>query len=107
VPGAGDPQLTVTLDATNASVAGPRVDLLIARARTPFTSQVLGGTVTECDRVARTVVGDRAVTFSLGSDGRFTPDRGGPAISDAALRGLAAIPGQAITFTCLPPGWPH
>jgi hypothetical protein len=53
------------------------------------------------------VVGDRAVTFSLGSDGRFTPDRGGPAISDAALRGLAAIPGQAITFTCLPPGWPH
>jgi hypothetical protein len=37
----------------------------------------------------------------------FTPDDGGPAVSDAALRALAAVAGQQITYTCLPPGWPH
>jgi DNA-binding beta-propeller fold protein YncE len=97
----------ITLDATNATVTGPRIDLLIARARTPFVSKVLGGSVTECDLVARGVFGGDAKTFTLAADGTFAPDGGGTAISDAALRAKASVPGQAITYTCLPPGWAH
>ncbi|HEX3475166.1 MAG TPA: hypothetical protein VHT91_09020, partial [Kofleriaceae bacterium] len=97
----------VTLDASNAAAVGPRIDLLIARARAPFASKALGPGATECDLVARGVVGDHAVTFALRGDGMFTPDDGGPAVSDGALRALAAVDGQQITYTCLPPGWPH
>ena len=57
--------------------------------------------------IARGVVGGRAVAFVLGSDGRFAPDGGGAAQSDAALRALAGVDGQQITYTCLPPGWSH
>jgi DNA-binding beta-propeller fold protein YncE len=96
-----------TLDASNAAAVGPRIDLLIARARAPFASKLLGPGATECDLVARGVVGGRAVTFALRGDGRFTPDDGGPAQSDAAVRALAAVDGQQITYTCLPPGWPR
>lgn len=97
----------VTLDAGNAAVVGPRIDLLIARARTPFASKVLGASATECDLVARGVTGGTAATYTLGADGTFTPDGGGAALTDAALRMLAAVDGQQITYTCLPPGWPH
>jgi DNA-binding beta-propeller fold protein YncE len=97
----------VTLDASNAAVAGPRIDLLIARARTPFASKLLGPTATECDLVARGVVGGNAVSYTLDADGTFTPDGGGAALTDTGLRGLAAVSGQEITYTCLPPGWAH
>ncbi|HEY0481572.1 MAG TPA: hypothetical protein VGD37_28845 [Kofleriaceae bacterium] len=53
------------------------------------------------------MIGGRAVTFALGTDGRFTGDDGSAARSDAELRALAAVDGQQITYTCLPPGWPH
>ena len=66
----------VTLDATNGSVVGPRIDLLLARARTPFASKVSGPNATECTLVARGVTGRRAVTFTLGMDGMFTRDDG-------------------------------
>jgi DNA-binding beta-propeller fold protein YncE len=97
----------VTLDASNAAVAGPRIDLLIARARTPFASKLLGPAATECDLVARVVIGGQALTYALGADGAFTADAGGAVLTDAALRALAAVSGQQITYTCLPPGWAH
>ncbi len=97
----------VTLDATNAVVAGPRIDLLIARARSPFVSKILGLGVTECDLVARGVISGHATTFTLAPDGTFTPDGGGTAIGDAELRALASVADQQITYTCLPPGWAH
>jgi DNA-binding beta-propeller fold protein YncE len=95
----------VTLDADNAAAAGPRIDLLIARAHAPFASQVLGPTATECDLVARGVVGGKAVTYTLAADGRFVPDGSGATLTDAALRAQAAVAGQQVTYTCLPPGW--
>ena len=57
--------------------------------------------------MARAVIAGRATTFTLGSDRTFTPDSGGLALPDHVLRALALIPGQQITYTCLPPGWPH
>ena len=95
----------VTLDARNAAVAGPRIDLLRSRALMPFASQILGPNATECTLVVRGVIRRRAVTFTLGADERFTPDDGGAALGDAALRALASVEGQELTYTCLPPGW--
>ncbi len=95
----------VTLDSANASVVGPRIDLLRARATAPFPSKLLGGASTECDLVARGVVAGRASTYVLRSDGSYLRDDGGGPITDSALRALATTAGQALTFTCLPPGW--
>jgi DNA-binding beta-propeller fold protein YncE len=94
----------VTLNDTNAGAAGPRVDLLIQRAKTPFVSKELGGNVTECDLVASVVEGGtrRGFFFNVTS-GSFVGADGGSR-SDASLRALAATPGQEVTYTCTPPG---
>jgi DNA-binding beta-propeller fold protein YncE len=95
----------VTLNTDTASSAGPRIDLLIARAQAPFTSKELGGAVTECDLVAKVVQSGRVKGFLYNpGSGNFIPDDGGPAVSDGALRALAQTPGQEVTYTAVPPG---
>ena len=95
----------VTLTSTNASVAGPRISLMEARAAAAFTSKVLGGTVTECDLVARVAQAGAIKGFVWSpSASTFTSVDGGGNLSDAALRALAATAGQEVTFTCAPPG---
>jgi len=95
----------VTLRSDNGVAAGPRVDLLLARAVTPFVSKLAGPGATECDLVARATVLGRATSFRVQASGMFQPDDGSAALSDAALRALATTPGQEVTYTCLPPGW--
>jgi hypothetical protein len=95
----------ITLDSGNAATVAPRIELLRQRASAAFKSKMLGGQVTECELVARGVVNGRATTFALRADGLFGRDDGGPALSDAALRQLAEVAGQQLTFTCLPAGW--
>jgi YVTN family beta-propeller protein len=95
----------VTLRADNAAAVGPRIDLLIQRAQAPFVSKLLGPNPTECDLVAHAVVGGKAIGYRLQAGGTFLPDDGTAAITDAALRALAATAGQEVTYTCLPPGW--
>jgi hypothetical protein len=95
----------VTLTSTNGATAGPRIDLLIARAEASFTSQVLGGAVRECELVASVVeVGrERGYLYDPVSD-RFAPDDGAAGLTDGSLRAKAATPGQEITYTCAAPG---
>jgi DNA-binding beta-propeller fold protein YncE len=95
----------VTLTSQNAGAVGPRIALLEQRAAMPFTSKILGGTVTECDLVA-TVVQAGAVKGYLyhPSSTVFVPGDGTASFSDGALRALAAVPGQEVTYTCVPPG---
>jgi YVTN family beta-propeller protein len=96
----------VTLTATNAAAATPRIDLLVARAATAFSSKVLGAGARECDLVVKgTVSGARRGWVGNGAASpSFTPDDGTAALSLASLTALAATPGQALTFTCAPPG---
>jgi YVTN family beta-propeller protein len=94
----------VTLRSDNAAAVGPRIDLFIARATTPFVSKVLGGNVTECDLVARVLANGTAEAYRLQPDRTFLGS-GGASLSDASLRAFAATVGQEITYTCLPPGW--
>jgi mono/diheme cytochrome c family protein len=95
----------VTLTLSNAAQAGPRIDLLVGRAGASFSSQVLGGSSVECDLVASLVEDGvpRGYLFDPVGD-QFLPDDGGPGITDAALRAMAGVAGQEVTYTCVPPG---
>ena len=95
----------ITLTKTNSATVGPRIDLLQARAAAPFTSKTLGGTVTECDLVAKVSIAGTPLGFlyNPGADS-FVPAGGSAGIPDSLFRALALIPGQEITFTCTPPG---
>ncbi len=92
----------ITLTSSNSGVADPRIDLLIARAGTAFTSLTLGGSVTECDLVVKGIVGGVRRGWVRESSGLFRDDLGST-ISDAALRALATSEGP-LTYTCAPPG---
>jgi DNA-binding beta-propeller fold protein YncE len=95
----------VTLAGDNGSAVGPRIDLLIERASAPFVSKSLNGVVTECDLVAHVAQNGRIVAYLYDTvAGNFMPDDGGVRLSDAALRGLAATPGQEVTYTAVTPG---
>ncbi|MFE8605518.1 YncE family protein [Archangium violaceum] len=95
----------VTLTSTNAAAVGPRIELLIARARAPFVSKVLGGSTHEADLVAKTVVGGKPKGFLYDrTPGTWKPDDGTANITTTALRALATKAGQEVTFTAVPPG---
>jgi DNA-binding beta-propeller fold protein YncE len=98
----------LTLHAGNAAdpATHARIDLLVARAKAPFTSQVLGGSVRACDLVARSADAgrERGWLFAPGPPELFLPDDGGAGITDAALRSRALLPDQEVTYTCVPPG---
>ena len=95
----------ITLTSSNGAVVGPRVGLLLQRAGTGFTSKALNGTVMECDVVAQVVRNGRVMGYLYDpATGNFIPDDGSAAISDGALRALAATPGQEITYTAATPG---
>jgi hypothetical protein len=79
-----------TLTEGNAAVAGPRIDLLMARANAH-----------ECDLVAK----NRGGGFLSLGDGQFRFSRlGTPAVPDRLLRATALLPMGEITYTCVPPG---
>ena len=95
----------ITLTNSNASVAGPRIDLLLQRAAAPFVSKSLNGAVTECDVVAHVAVNGLIKSyFYEPGNGMFVPADRSAALSDAGLRALAGTAGQEITYTAWPPG---
>ncbi len=84
----------VTLTSTNAGVVGPRIDLLIARAK-----------AFDCDLTAKATIGGQQRGWYLKPfSWVFQGDRAEPPIFDATLRAFAAGAGQEITYTCVPPG---
>jgi hypothetical protein len=99
----------ITLTATNAGTAGPRIDLMLTRCGTGFASKILvdlnGGPVKECDLIAKLAQGGnpRGYVYNV-ADAKFEPDDGGVAITDTALRALAGTANQEITYTAAPPG---
>lgn len=96
----------ITLDDTNIGAVGARITLLEQQAGTAFVSAVLGGATTECDLVAHGSWNgfSRGALYDPGTN-TYIPDAiGEPAITAAAMRTMAQVPGQATTFTCVPPG---
>ncbi len=82
-----------------------RIDLLEHRAGTSFTSEILGGVVTECDLVVKGVIDGEPYGFLYDpNDDDYQPDRNGePPIGQAALLAMAGG-GDVLNFTCVPPG---
>jgi hypothetical protein len=84
-----------TLTTSDGAVAGPRIDLLEARADAG-----------ECDLIAKLAgpsSGDRG--FFYAGNGTFYGDCvADPPLSDAALRALVSAASSTMTFTCVPPG---
>ncbi|WP_164016483.1 beta-propeller fold lactonase family protein [Pyxidicoccus trucidator] len=84
----------VTLTASNAAVAGPRLGLLLARAQAG-----------ECELVAKGRSGQQEEGFLYVGSGQFLSDQQArPFISSTALRGSAGRYYGTLTFTCAPPG---
>lgn len=80
----------VTLTRSNAQTAGPRIDLLLARADAH-----------ECDLVAWNVVGG----YLYEGNGRFRfADHRFPPVPERTLRISARVPFGEVTYTCVPPG---
>jgi YVTN family beta-propeller protein len=94
----------ITLTSTNAAAVAPRINLLLQRAQTPFVSKEMGGNVTECNLVARVVEGgvSRGLVYNPSTQAFVAAD--GSQRNDAAVRALATVPGQEVTYTCTPPG---
>ena len=96
----------ITMKRGNIGVMQPRVELLIERAETPFTSSILGGVVTECELILKGVIdGELRGGFYKQVKGHFIMDRAAEEGLDLAeLREIARRPGHELTFTCVPPG---
>lgn len=92
----------VTLTATNAAEANPRIDLLVFRAAQSFDSLMLGGTVTECDLIVKGTVGGVERGWVREASGKFRSDTD-EELFDGQLRALATSEGP-LTYTCAPPG---
>lgn len=96
-------QTTVTADTGPEVLA--RVDLLVERAGAEYYSNAVDGRVKECDLIAKGVVnGQRRGWLFIGSDTFQTDDAQDGVVSKVELLSAAAQPGQAVTFTCVPPG---
>jgi DNA-binding beta-propeller fold protein YncE/mono/diheme cytochrome c family protein len=84
----------VTLTSTNASAAGPRIDLLLARAAAG-----------DCELTVKGVLAGQQRGWLLAAGGTFQSDRlSEPLLTDVQLRAHATTPGQERTYLCVPPG---
>ena len=92
----------VTLTSTNGGAVNPRIDLMIARANANFDSFILGGTVKECELIAKGTVGGEERGWWRAPGGNFQSDVN-TVLSDVQLRALASTEGP-VTYTCAPPG---
>jgi DNA-binding beta-propeller fold protein YncE len=99
-------QVTIRPDNSSVGDVNTRISLIATRANVGFDSKVLGGMVTECDVVVKTVEGGVEKGYYSEDGVNFTPDDNGPVISEAVLRAKADPLGdaQTLTYTAVPPG---
>ncbi|HWU87316.1 MAG TPA: hypothetical protein VN253_08575 [Kofleriaceae bacterium] len=96
----------ITLTDHNEVAVAPRIELLKARAAVPFNSKAIAGAATECDLVAKGVLFGRSRGFLYDPKNDVFVSTGmiNITLSDEGLRRLARVPGQEVTYTCVPPG---
>jgi mono/diheme cytochrome c family protein len=81
------------------------VDLFMVRAETTYYTSAELGAVNECDLIVKGVLnGEYRGWLYEGNDTFTSDDSGDPPWSTSALLAIADVPGQALTFTCVPPG---
>jgi hypothetical protein len=99
-------QVTIGPDNFNVADVHSRILLIDDRAGAAFDSAVLGGQVTQCDVIVKTVEGGVERGYYSSNGGTYTPDDNGATLSEAALRAKADGngDGQTLTYTAVPPG---
>ncbi len=94
----------VTLAADSTTGITTRIALLEARANTPF-AMVDAPAATECEVIVKGVVNGEARGWVRLPSGAYRSDRASESeLASAALQALASVDGQALTYTCVPPG---
>ena len=84
----------ITLTDSNAASVTTRIDLFIARVQAG-----------DADLVVKGVVGGESRGWHRKPDGTFESDKASEsALSDSALRALAQVPGQPLTYMAVPSG---
>ena len=84
----------ISLTSLNSATVTPRVDLLVAQAA-----------IGNCDLVVKGRIAGLQRGWVRQVDGTFRSDLAlDPPKSDTALRALATVPGQELTYSCVPPG---
>ena len=94
-----------TLTPSSGADTLQRIDLLIARADATYYVDPVSGPAKECDLIAKGVLGGtyRGWLYQ-GSDTFKSDDVNDAPWSKAELLAIGSVPGQALTFTCVPPG---
>jgi len=87
----------VTLSGSTGADSDARLDLLIDRA-------LVNAPRPECDLIAKGVLLNEPRGFLLDESGNFQSDKDGESFTVNQLKELSAQDGNAITFTCVPPG---
>lgn len=91
-----------TLSPSSGTDTLDRIDLLIDRAETAYPPL---SAVKECDLIVKGVLnGAYRGWLYAGSDTFTSDDSGETPWSKSELLAIADVPGQALTFTCVPPG---
>jgi hypothetical protein len=82
-----------------------RIDLLIERADATYYVNPGFGAVKECDLIVKGVLDGAYRGWLYAGGDTFTSDHSGePPWSKSELLAIADVPGQGLTFTCVPPG---
>lgn len=94
----------ITLSNQSGASELSRIDLLLARAGTSFTSKVLGGVVTEADVIVHGRIDGNSVSFQRLADGSFLNASGGSTLSATELHELVNDASDFLTYTAVTPG---
>jgi len=96
----------ITLNSQSSEAVETRISLFEQRAKTAFSSKLLGGDVQECDLIATGVIGNKKRGYFYESkDNLFRSDAAKDAlISKSTLISLAKQSNNSLTFTCTLPG---
>jgi YVTN family beta-propeller protein len=99
-------QVTIGPDNFNVADVNSRISLIDNQAGVDFDSAILGGEVTQCDVIVKTVEGGVEKGYYSTNGGTYLPDDNGPSLTEAALRAKADPNGaaQILTYTAVPPG---
>jgi sugar lactone lactonase YvrE len=99
----------ITRTSGNGGVANPQVDLFVQRAEAAFSSKILGGSVTECEVIAKFNAqlppgAEQRGALYVGGGNWVTDRDSEPLRTTTFMKNLAGSAGQEVTFTCVPPG---
>ena len=94
----------ITKSASSNSSVDARIDEMIVAAATPYPSEILGAGSRQCEVVATGVVAGERIGALLLADGSMQMDDDSLLAAESTFRALASVPGQELTYTCVPSG---